>query len=209
MKLNPADQLRAQFAPNDRVAFSFQRKTVTGILIRTNRTRGVVRIGEDEFTVPYELLESQSKKGHERIVRIEAANRLAHELIREHGLKKWSFNFDHSTRRAGSCRYHDKTITMAFELARDGSDEDIRDTILHEIAHALVGPKHNHDRVWKAKARAIGGSGERTHQLSFAQPRWNVTCESRCWNHTAQRRNPRLICRTCGGKLVYSPYAGA
>ena len=39
------------------------------------------------------------------------------------------------------------------------------ESLLHEIAHALVGRKHNHDAEWKAKAREIGCTGERTHWL--------------------------------------------
>lgn len=46
------------------------------------------------------------------------------------------------------------------ELARDGFSL-IRDTILHEIAHALVGPNHCHDLVWKAKCLEIGATPRR------------------------------------------------
>jgi hypothetical protein len=43
---------------------------------------------------------------------------------------------------------------------RNGAEE-IVDTILHEIAHALVGPRHGHDTVWKAKCTDIGARPER------------------------------------------------
>ena len=204
--LEPLDQLRARFAPKDKVAFSYRRKTLEGLLLRTNQTCGVVLVGHRQFHVPYERLESRECGTQHRIDQIMCVNQLALELIDLHGLKKWRFRFDHSTRRAGSCRYHDRTITLAFDLARSGTDEDIRDTILHEIAHALTGPRHNHDAVWQAKAKEIGCSGKRTHQLRFSPPRWLVTCENNCWTHTAQQRNKRLVCRQCGGRPVYSPY---
>lgn len=204
--LSKSDRQRARFSEGDTVAFSYHRKQVEGRVIRMNPKRAVVRMSQDDYTVPYELLIPMSGNPEERLLQMTAVQELAVQLIRENGLHGWSFKFDHSSRRAGCCYFRDRLITLAFDLARTGSKEDIRDTLLHEIAHALVGKKHNHNTVWKAKAREIGGTGERTHKLQFAQPRWSVTCENRCWIHTAQQRNSKLICRKCGGKLMYSPY---
>jgi predicted SprT family Zn-dependent metalloprotease len=206
MMLNPTDKLRARFAPNDPVAFKYRRGTLEGTLVRTNPKRAVVRVDAEEYTVPYEFLISRDRLDRHREERMETILQLAMDLIRQNELHEWRFRFDHSTRRAGCCNFHDKLISISFELARNASDKDIRDTVLHEIAHALVGKQHNHDAVWKAKAREIGCSGERTHRLVFSLPRYHVTCENRCWKHTAERRQRRLVCRTCGGKLVYTPY---
>jgi predicted SprT family Zn-dependent metalloprotease len=205
--LSEADQQRARFAVNDPVEFGYLDYQLKGTIIRLNPKRAVVQVDDEPFTVPYERLKTVSDQFEERLKIVESVHQSALDLLAKHGLEKWHFQFDHSTRRAGCCYFRDQLITMAFDLARTGSDEDIRDTILHEIAHALVGKKHNHDAVWKAKALEIGCTGERTHQLEFAQPRWTVTCENRCWNHTAQQRNSRLICRKCGSKLVYTPYS--
>jgi len=204
--LSQDDQLRARFAENDRVSFVYRRKSVTGILVRANPGRALVRVGDEDFTVPYEKLIIDETIATERQQRIEAIHNQALQTLRDHGLTKWRFQFDQSTRRAGCCNYKDRLISISFALARSGSDADIQDTILHEIAHALVGKKHNHDEVWQAKARAIGCSGERTHRLELAPPRYQVRCENHCWTQTAHRRNRRLVCRTCGGKLVYSAY---
>lgn len=205
--LSEADQLRARFAPNDPVTFKYRRGTQEGTIVRTNPKRAVIRVEDGEYTVPYELLTARDRSDRKREQRMESILKLALGLMHEHGLKKWYFDFDHSTRRAGCCNYREKRISISFELARNGSDADIRDTILHEIAHALVGKKYNHDTVWKEKAREIGCSGKRCHRLVFSPPRYHVTCENRCWKHTAERRSRRLICRTCGGNLVYSPYS--
>ncbi|MDZ8119663.1 SprT-like domain-containing protein [Pontiella agarivorans] len=137
---------------------------------------------------------------------MEQVQTLATTLLQQHGLYTWRFEFDRSTRRAGSCNYQEKIITLAFDHAANSSPAEIQDTLLHEIAHALVGRKHHHDAVWKAKAIEIGGSGERTHRLQFSTPRWSVTCENRCWTHTVQQRNSKLICRKCGAKLAYTPF---
>lgn len=207
--LSPEDRQRARFQEGDPVSFSYRRTTVEGTIERLNPKRAVVLVGKEPFTVPYELLSPKSGKCKERIQRLETIQTRAEDLLKTHGLKRWSFTFDHSTRRAGCCYFRDKLITVAFNLAANGNLEDIRDTILHEIAHALVGRKHHHDEVWKAKALEIGCSGERTHKLQFSKPRWSVTCENRCWTHTAQQRNSKLICRKCGAKLVYRPYTAS
>ena len=45
-------------------------------------------------------------------------------------------------------------LSVSFVLRATWSD--IRDTLLHEIAHAIVGPGHGHDAVWQTAARRIG-----------------------------------------------------
>ena len=204
--LSKTDQLRARFAPDDPVEFGYLDYLLKGTVIRLNPTRAVVQVDHEQFTVPYERLKPSSPIAEERLKKIESVYKTGLDLLEKHGLKDWSFKFDQSTRRAGCCDYRHKTIHLSMNHARCGTADQVRDTILHEIAHALVGPRHHHDAVWKAKALEIGCTGERTHNLEFAPPRWSVTCENRCWTHTAQQRNSKLICRTCGGKVLYSSY---
>lgn len=204
--LTPDEQHRACIGTGDTVAFHYRGRKRKGVVVRTNPTRAIIRTDDEDYTVPYERLLPEEHLADERVRRIESIKGTAQQLMAQHGLEKWRFRFDHATRRAGACNYRDKVISISFDLARNGSEEDIRDTILHEIAHALVGRKHNHNAVWQAKAREIGCSGERTHRLEFSPPKWRVRCANRCWESTAQRRNHRLVCRQCGGKLVYSAY---
>jgi predicted SprT family Zn-dependent metalloprotease len=206
--LTDTDKLRARFRENDQV-MTGKRKPIFGPIIRMNRTTATVQCDSsgDEYLVPFELLEHlDPAQSNDTTKKIEAIDALATHLLKEFKLTDWSFRFDHSTRRAGCCNYRDQQISIAFDLARNASDKDIRDTLLHEIAHALVGKQHNHDPIWKAKAKEIGCSGERTHRLVFSPPRYHVTCENGCFKHTAERRNHRLVCRTCRGKLIYSPF---
>ena len=55
-------------------------------------------------------------------------------------------------------------------------DEEVKNTLLHEIAHALVGPGHRHNRVWRQKAREIGCDAKVTHNLNFSEARYRVGC---------------------------------
>src|SRR6266702_1224588 len=58
--------------------------------------------------------------------------------IAAHRLTGWSFQFDHGTKRAGCCNYRTRVISLAHAYARSAADEAIDDTLLREIAHALV-----------------------------------------------------------------------
>ena len=53
------------------------------------------------------------------------------------------------------CDYRKKEIIMGERFLRVNTEELIRETALHEIAHPLT-PRHGHDAVWKAQARALG-----------------------------------------------------
>lgn len=89
------------------------------------------------------------------------ALRLARELMNQHGLQHWSVGLDRAKTRAGATHFGRHRITLSGPLTRAHDEAFVRDTILHEIAHALVGPRHGHDRVWKSMAREIGASDSR------------------------------------------------
>ena len=82
------------------------------------------------------------------------AKELAVSLMCKHALvsKGWSFQFDESVRRFGLCSYRTKTISLSRTLVELNPIEQVRDTILHEVAHALAGPTAKHGTVWKLMA---------------------------------------------------------
>ncbi|MFD6136431.1 SprT-like domain-containing protein [Isoptericola sp. NPDC060257] len=91
----------------------------------------------------------------------EDAARLARGLMAEHGLSRWTFRFDRARRRAGLCRYDRREISLSGPLTDLYDEADVREVVLHEIAHALAGARHGHDAVWRATARSIGSTGRR------------------------------------------------
>ncbi len=131
----------------------------------------------------------------------------ARRLLAKHGLSGWDFAFDNGRKRAGACRFREKRITVSREYALAAGTDHIRDTILHEIAHALAGPDHRHDAVWRKTARSIGCSARRCHDLVFSPPRWIVSCENNCWVAPAERRRRNVQCRECGGAIRYVSYS--
>lgn len=137
---------------------------------------------------------------------------LAIELMYEHELIQdgWEFRFDNSKRRAGLCvedRQNGNYISLSRVLMPLMKDEEVQDTILHEIAHALVGVKHGHNRVWVAKAKQIGCNGKRCYnpaaalkegakELIIAQSKYTFTCP-KCGNQSAAHRKPKRS-KACG-----------
>ena len=124
---------------------------------------------------------------------IEAAT----ELMQEHGLTGWRIKLDHARRRAGQCDYSTKVISLSRLYVRVAEKDHIRDTILHEIAHALVGPSHGHDAVWRQKAREIGCTATRCHNLNFSKARWTMQCPNGCFSVERHRRKSGLVCGKC------------
>ena len=89
------------------------------------------------------------------------ARDLALTLMHEHNLTGWHFQFDRARRRSGYCWYAMRTISLSRGYVELNDEALVRNTVLHEIAHALVGVGHHHDRVWRLKAMSIGCNGQR------------------------------------------------
>ena len=93
---------------------------------------------------------------------------LEHKLT-EHGLaaRGWTGALDNAERRFGVCRPAKKEISISRTLAALNSGEEVLDTILHEIAHALADSIYRencgHDERWKAICRQIGARPERCY----------------------------------------------
>lgn len=86
------------------------------------------------------------------------------------GLAGWRLEWDYARRRAGATRSRDKVISLSQPLIKLYSEDLVLEVIRHEIAHALVGPRHGHDAVWKAAARGLGSSGRATLPSDLPRP---------------------------------------
>jgi SprT-like family len=92
---------------------------------------------------------------------LRSAMSLAEELRAAHGLVGWRICLDRAKTRAGLCDHRDKVIALSGYLMQLYSPDQVRDTILHEVAHALAGPQHHHDDVWRQTALRLGCSATR------------------------------------------------
>ncbi len=129
--------------------------------------------------------------------------KFAKKQLNQYNLNDWAISFDHSQRRAGACFYNEKKLSFSIHFLRKASEEDIMDTLLHEIAHALVGPKNAHNKIWKNKALEIGCSGQVYHNFHFSQPKWIKSCSRGCWEQKSYRKNKNLICKFCKSKVIF------
>jgi predicted SprT family Zn-dependent metalloprotease len=130
---------------------------------------------------------------------------LARFEMDKNNLFDWNVELDFAKVRAGACHFNEKKISFSRNFVQNSSEQDIRDTILHEIAHALVGPKHGHDKVWKEMATKLGCSANRCHTLEFSDYKWIRFCANHCWEQKTHRRKLNLICKKCGSPVKYKP----
>lgn len=130
--------------------------------------------------------------------------RWATELLAQHELSGWTFHLDRARNRLGQCDYTRRRITLSRHVLENNDESIVRDTLLHEIAHARVGPGHAHDAVWRAEAARIGAQPHATADATVNLPpgKWLLVCLT-CQTVVARRHHRRLqldrvACRGCG-----------
>ena len=186
------------------MSFPLRRGRALGTVIAVHaRTASVEVAALGRYRVPWALLTPVGDSaGGARLAGIAAR---ADVLLARHRLHGWSFAFDSAARRGGACDFARRRITMAAGFAATADAAEIEDTLLHEIAHALVGRLHHHDAVWRAKAREIGCSGRRCHAVEFTPAPLVARCVHGCFAIGRHRRRRDMRCRRCGGEVVYAP----
>ena len=196
------DRAKSAFAAGDAVSFTYRGEQREGSIGAMHKRQAQV-LCCDGHRIP--VAYSNLRPIQERSDRSDRLNRVsaqARELLTRHDLADWSFQFDDATKRGGCCRYTDKLITLSRGYTHAATDEQITDTILHEIAHALAGAKHHHNETWKEIARSIGCNAETCHQIRFTPDRWQAYCPKCQFSRGAQVRR-KLICRNCRVTIRY------
>lgn len=129
---------------------------------------------------------------------------LARQLMKQHHLNFWKFEFNNRKSAIGLCNEKRKTIYLSKILTPQMKYEDVKDTILHEIAHALVGIRHGHNSIWRAKAISIGCNGQRcTSEKALdidITAKYEATCKNCGHVHKANRRKKRDSWCRCSAK---------
>ena len=121
-------------------------------------------------------------------------------------LPSWRTVYDSARSRVGQCDFTNKTLSFSRHLVSRGTPEQMREIILHEIAHALAGPRCGHGLTWRDIARQIGCSGQRCQDMELAPARWTFCCPRGCWSRQCFRRSRisnRAKCRQCGQLCIY------
>ena len=130
------------------------------------------------------------------------AAELVKSLMAEHKLRGWVFCYNRGKRTLGMCDFTRKRIELSRYFTAHNDEAAVRDTALHEIAHALAGEKAGHGPKWKAVCKRIGAKPERVDQTAV-MPRghWSATCPN-CGAVHRRFRRPLLgrtyVCTHCG-----------
>jgi predicted SprT family Zn-dependent metalloprotease len=142
-------------------------------------------------------------------VRRSEVEALAIGLMRQHGLERWQFAFNRRKRSLGLCRYTLRRIELSSHFALAHDEVEVRDVILHEIAHALAGHAAAHGPRWKSICQTIGARPERCSVARMPPGRWRATCPA-CSDEFSRFRRPMrnrvYSCPKCGpanGKLSF------
>lgn len=124
---------------------------------------------------------------------------LAEKLIKLHELHDWTFRFDGAKTRFGCCNFTKKQISLSRQLVSLNPAPIIYDTILHEIAHALIGPHHGHSALWKEKIKSLGGIPKaRYHhsEVTIPKGKYTVTCPF-CKLESQANKQKKVACKNC------------
>jgi predicted SprT family Zn-dependent metalloprotease len=132
---------------------------------------------------------------------LNAAAALARQLIIDHDLYGWHFEFSRRKRQFGLCTYGSKKIELSAVLTELNSEEQVRDVILHEIAHARVGPGYGHGPIWKQMAMRLGAipiACIDAKNIENAAAPWVATCNG-CSRNVGMYRKPsrKKACGEC------------
>jgi predicted SprT family Zn-dependent metalloprotease len=141
-----------------------------------------------------------------------AARTLADYLIDHHlPAQGWHFAWNRRKRSLGLCRYREKRIELSLHFVLANDEAQVRETILHEIAHALAGEKAGHGPAWKNMCGIVGCKPERCDKGQAVMPmgRWSAQCPAcgkQYSRHKRPHRRARYWCRNCGpekGAVVF------
>jgi predicted SprT family Zn-dependent metalloprotease len=127
----------------------------------------------------------------------------------EHGLRDWTLVLDRSTRRFGACKPSMRTISLSWRLTLLNNPDEVRETLLHEIAHALT-PGDGHGEKWKAMCRKLGIRAKRCFTADEVKlparraSRMEIGCVTCAWWADRTRfGSPGLVCKRCRAPVTY------
>ena len=129
------------------------------------------------------------------------------QLFDKFNINDWNFTFDNAKRRLGVCRHRSKTIGLSRAYLPITIKKEIKDVLLHEIVHALVGKNNSHNEVWRRKFIDIGGDGERLYKgKARVEPKFAGTCPN-CGRVVKKHRRTKIACGKCCTKYNHGIFS--
>lgn len=92
-------------------------------------------------------------------------------------LSQWNFAFDYAKKRAGVCKLDQKQISISRYHIEHNVEMVVRDTILHELAHAIAYELYHekgHGPSWQQVALKLGANPKATGKFVLPEYPWAV-----------------------------------
>lgn len=145
---------------------------------------------------------------------LKKASATTHYLMHEYGLSsKWTFRWQNKKRSLGTCSYNRKEIRLSRWYVELNDMADVKDTILHEIAHALSYERYGsrgigHGVLWKKVCREIGAIPRSCSKSNLNRPKNHYkyvdTCCGLTFRRHRLRKNTKYSCPKCHVGLFVS-----
>lgn len=138
------------------------------------------------------------------------AEKGAKNLIAKH-IPTWDFKWSAAHTTLGKCDPRTKTIFLSKSITSINSEEEVIDTILHEIAHAIVGCGNGHNEIWKACCIRLGCrpkstgpvQAETIEQRKIVGAKWLLVDDTgKIWKHWVRKPAQKTFDRI---KYSYMP----
>ena len=149
-------------------------------------------------------------------MKITEAYKLAAKCMKEHGVDDYKLVFNDTKTICGQCLTYPKRnnlgrrgeIFISRTYCVNNGDAEVKDTILHEIAHALRdnsgipatytdGKEDCHDKHWRAFAIKLGANPKACAESHVYIPRrWLITCDG-CGKSFEREKMPNLKGKCC------------
>ena len=204
------EYLQFLFLPKDEVEFNSEDEVLRGSISNLSNKRASVTLADGgTWKVPYRMIRlahDHATTTKDRKRRLEEYAGRALVEFQKHGLNDWIFRFDNSVTRAGVCKHAQKLIAISNIHCLEHEAEDVWDTVLHEIAHALVDPKVGHGPEWVKKAKELGCTAKVRSDEAVERTRYIQTCSTCKWGRRMQRRVRNRKCGRCGRPVTYKTY---
>ena len=120
--------------------------------------------------------------------------------------KGWRFRWQNKKVSLGTCSYAKKQIRLSKWYVELNDEKEVRDTILHEVAHALSYIRHGrkgigHGKLWKDICREIGAIPRACSKEKLNKPQNHYKYIDTCCGLTFKRhrlkRNVSYSCLKC------------
>ena len=143
--------------------------------------------------------------------KIDDAKKMARELLDQHGFDYVQIEISNRMKRtlglACFKRGKPEVLKLQAHYICNNSTQDIKDTILHEIAHFIAGYEAGHNYKWQMACVKIGAKPQRCadNTVDTAPAKWKLVCG--CCKRNLGERHRRTnmsqrYCRECGRKAL-------